>query len=317
MVSFVVAYSLLRLLSSGRALGGVVDRPNERSLHEKPISRTGGLAIMAGAAAGWVCAFQSSQHWQLFLWPCVLLLIAISFLDDMHSLPAGWRLLAHVLVSMLFLTQGAQQPWDGVYFMLLVALVWMINLYNFMDGSDGLAGGMALIGFGICSIAAWLGRAPELTLVCVVISVGAFAFLCYNFHPAKIFMGDSGSIPLGFLSGVIGIVGWQKMVWPIWFPTLAFSPFIMDATITLVKRLLRGEKFWQAHREHYYQHLVQTGWGHKKTALWEYALMLLAGLSALWLRIQSWDMQVIGLVLWVILYIILIVWMERRFRQEC
>lgn len=95
-------------------------------------------------------------------------------------------------------------------------------------------------------------------------------------------MGDSGSIPLGFLVAAMGILGWQQQLWSAWFPWVVFSPFIVDATVTLVKRSLRGARVTEAHREHYYQRLVQMGWGHRNVALVEYGLMVLAGGLALW-----------------------------------
>ncbi len=94
-------------------------------------------------------------------------------------------------------------------------------------------------------------------------------------------MGDAGSIPLGFLAAGMGLWGWQQGYWAVWFPLLVFSPFIVDASVTLAKRTLRGVKITEAHREHYYQRLIQMGWGHRNVALLEYALMLAAGVSAL------------------------------------
>ena len=93
-------------------------------------------------------------------------------------------------------------------------------------------------------------------------------------------MGDAGSIPLGFLAGGFGLAGWQAGVWPAWFPVLVFSPFIVDASVTLMRRALRRQRIWQAHCEHYYQRLVRSGWGHRKTALAGYALMLACGAVA-------------------------------------
>jgi UDP-N-acetylmuramyl pentapeptide phosphotransferase/UDP-N-acetylglucosamine-1-phosphate transferase len=157
----------------------------------------------------------------------------------------------------------------------------MTNLYNFMDGSDGLAGGMALSGFTIYGIAALMNNNDAFAMVNFTIGAAALGFLYNNFHPAKIFMGDSGSIPLGFLAAGIGLWGWQQGYWPIWFPVLVFSPFVVDASVTLVKRALRGAKVSEAHREHYFQRLIQMGWGHRNVALIEYGLMLAAGISAL------------------------------------
>ncbi len=144
-------------------------------------------------------------------------------------------------------------------------------------------------------------------VVCATISSACLAFLIFNFHPAKIFMGDSGSIPLGFLAAALGIWGWQQALWPIWFPMLVFSPFIIDATMTLMKRLLRREKVWLAHKSHYYQRLVQMGWGHRTTAITHYILMLFASTSAI-VAMQYWaDWVLVVLGVWLLIYIVLMV----------
>jgi UDP-N-acetylmuramyl pentapeptide phosphotransferase/UDP-N-acetylglucosamine-1-phosphate transferase len=170
----------------------------------------------------------------------------------------------------------------GVGWVLLavVAIVWMTNLYNFMDGMDGLAGGMAIFGFGSLAITAWLAGNGPVAFVTVSIAAAAGAFLWFNFHPARIFLGDAGSTVFGFLAAGLSLIGWQDGIWSLWFPVLVFSPFIVDATVTLLKRAFQGEPFWQPHRTHFYQRLVLSGWGHRKTVLAEYGLMLVCGLLA-------------------------------------
>jgi UDP-N-acetylmuramyl pentapeptide phosphotransferase/UDP-N-acetylglucosamine-1-phosphate transferase len=162
-----------------------------------------------------------------------------------------------------------------------LAIAWMANLYNFMDGSDGLAGGMALFGFAAYGAAAWSAGSIEFALVNFSIAAAAAAFLVFNFHPARIFLGDAGAVPLGFLAAALGLIGWLQHDWTWWFPALVFAPFIADASVTLARRLLKREKVWEAHREHYYQKLVRLGWGHRRTALAEYALMVAGGVLAL------------------------------------
>ena len=122
------------------------------------------------------------------------------------------------------------------------------------------------------------------------------AFLIYNFHPARIFLGDVGSIPLGFLAAALGVVGWRDDVWPPWFPILVFAPFIGDATVTLLKRLLRGDRIWQAHREHYYQRMVRMGLGHRCTAWLAYVAMMVCAAAALYGRTQPPAVQAIAFV---------------------
>ena len=125
-------------------------------------------------------------------------------------------------------------------------------------------------------------------------------------------MGDAGAIPLGFLAAVCGIAGWQRDTWPLWFGVAVFSPFIVDATLTLLRRLARGAKVWEAHREHYYQRLVQTGWGHRKTLLAEFMLMTVVCSAALaGLRLPA-EMQAVLVAGISALFLLLIVLLERK-----
>ena len=246
------------------------------------------------------------------LWGGTAILMAVSVADDIYHLPAVWRLLAHfaaAALAMAYLLYGS----FGLPFLLLAIIItaWMINLYNFMDGSDGLAGGMALFGFGFYGVAAWISGNELFALVNFSIAASALAFLIFNFHPARIFLGDAGSIPLGFVAATLGAMGWRQNDWPAWFPFLIFSPFIMDASVTLLKRALKRRKIWEAHREHYYQRLVQIGWGHRKTAWLEYALMLAAGASALWAIRQQLPLQTAVLVCWAIFYLLAMIIFDR------
>lgn len=212
----------------------------------------------------------------------VVVLFAISLLDDMRDFSILFRLAVHLLAAGAISVYLFLSDYDlSVTVLVLFAVAWMTNLYNFMDGSDGLAGGMALFGFGSYGLAALFAGNTGFALLNFSISAAAVAFLIFNFYPAKIFMGDAGSVPLGYLVGVFGVFGWMNGHWSWWFPVLVFSPFIVDASVTLARRLFRGERFWQAHRDHYYQRLVQLGWGHRKTALAEYALMAASGTAAL------------------------------------
>lgn len=272
-----------------------MDRPNERSLHARPIPRTGGLAIMAGVVAG--CVLVPSLPWAALL--LALTLGLLSFADDLRSLPISVRFAAQLAAAGVFtLLHLAALPHVLWAVPVVLGIVWVSNLYNFMDGSDGLAGGMAVIGFGCLALAAVKGGDLGIATLCAVLAAAALGFLVHNFPPARVFMGDAGSVPLGFLAATLGYLGWGRGLWPAWFPVLVFSPFVVDASVTLVKRALRGERFWQAHKQHYYQRMVQIGLGHTRTALIQYALMLATGASALvalelqernqWLLVAAW-----------------------------
>lgn len=265
--AFVICWLVLAwLLRRGRL---PMDHPNERSLHATPTPRIGGLGIMAGVA---VASAWLAGGMLLPVMLAAFALAAVSVLDDVRGLPVVLRFLAHFVVAAACLLALGLSGWALVGATL--AVVWMTNLFNFMDGSDGLAGGMAAIGFGALALAAWLGGAPALAAFCASIAAAALAFLRFNFPPARVFMGDAGSIPLGFLAAVLGILGAMQEVWPWFFPLLVFSPFIVDASVTLGRRALRGEKIWQAHRSHYYQRVVLLGASHRQLAMAAYALML-------------------------------------------
>ncbi len=280
LVAALITLVLTRYILSSKVANKIQDVPNERSLHSTPVPRIGGVSLMVGLLSGWALMFDSLAWWVVLP---LLGLLLVSLLDDIHNLPVKQRLLVHLMASAILVGGSGLFAQQGVVIAVAVLLltVWMTNLYNFMDGSDGLAGGMALFGFTFYGIAALLAHNTPLALLNFCIAAAAAGFLYYNFHPAKIFMGDSGSIPLGFLAAAMGVWGWQQGDWAMWFPLLVFSPFIVDASITLVKRALRGAKVTEAHREHYYQRAIQMGWGHRNVALIEYALMLAVGVSAL------------------------------------
>lgn len=279
-LSFATSAAVLAVLLT-RLSRIALDRPNARSLHERPVPRSGGIAVMAGcAAASWLAPSTPV----LSALAAALALGALSFVDDVRGLPASVRFSAHLAAAGLLVLHLVHPMHPAAVVLLILAVGWITNLYNFMDGADGLAGGMTVVGFGTYAVAAHLAGDAALAAGCAGIAGAALAFLLVNFHPARIFLGDVGSIPLGFLAGALGIAGWRSEAWPLWFPLLVFAPFIGDATITLLKRCMRREKVWQAHREHYYQRLVRMGVGHRKTACVEYAAMLLCAGAALWAR---------------------------------
>ena len=271
--------TLAGLLRYGRL---PMDHPNARSLHATPTPRVGGLGIMAGMIAASLPIYVPA------LLPFIsgaLVLAALSLADDFRGLPIALRLSMHVAVAVGALLLMPHMT-VGERVLAASAIVWMTNLYNFMDGADGLAGGLTAIGFAALAVAAGGAGALSLALFSAAIAAAALAFLRFNFPPARLFMGDAGAIPLGFLAAALAVYGVTQNHWPALFPVMVFSPFILDASVTLIKRGVRGEKIWRAHREHYYQRLVRMGWSHRKLALAAYALMLACaagGLILLWL----------------------------------
>ena len=264
-----------------------LDRPNERSLHDTPVPRVGGVALAVGVAAA-VAAGLAPFGLALAL---AAGLAALSFLDDLRPLPTGVRLAAHLVASGIIAWYILSPMHPLELALVVLGIAWLTNLYNFMDGADGLAGGMSVTGFGAYALAAFAAGDADTASISLALAGAAAAFLAFNFPPARVFLGDVGSIPLGFLAGALGITGWRNDAWPLWFPLLVFAPFIGDATVTLVKRLLRRERVWQAHREHYYQRMVRMGLGHRGTAAVEYAAMLACAAAALLGRTQAPPVQ--------------------------
>ncbi len=294
----------------------ILDHPNERSLHSNPTPRSGGIAIVVAlfGSIGWSAwrfALPPEIYWLL---ASLFLVALVSFMDDRAGVKVVYRFAAHIVAAMFVMLAGLalstvplpSATWSlaaGPVAAISVAfVVWMINLYNFMDGMDGFAGGMAVIGFGSFAALGWFSGHASFMLVSLITASASAGFLLFNFPPARIFMGDVGSSSLGLLAASLSLWGARDGVFPFWVAVLVFSPFVVDATVTLVRRLVKGEKVWQAHRTHYYQRLVQMGWGHRKTVLWEYALMLAAAGSALWVVDKPSSTQWVILSLWVVLY---------------
>jgi UDP-N-acetylmuramyl pentapeptide phosphotransferase/UDP-N-acetylglucosamine-1-phosphate transferase len=309
-LSFVVAFVAVRVLLS-RFARLALDEPNARSLHERPVPRTGGIAVLLGTALS--VGFGALQLWLPML--IALGLAMVSFLDDLRGMPTAARLGFHFAAAGLLCWYFLSPMYFVEMVLLTLAVVWITNLYNFMDGADGIAGGMALIGFGAYGLAAYSAGHVALAALCIAVAAAAAAFLAHNFHPAKIFLGDVGSVPLGFLVGGLGVVGWRDDVWPLWFPLLVFAPFISDATITLLKRLIRADRVWQAHREHYYQRMVRMGLGHRGTAWRGYLVMLICAAAALFARTESAAMQAIMFAATSAMLAVVAVWVDLRWAQ--
>jgi UDP-N-acetylmuramyl pentapeptide phosphotransferase/UDP-N-acetylglucosamine-1-phosphate transferase len=257
-----------------------VDRPNERSLHEHTIPRGGGLAIWAGFVPAAIALPPPVGGWPWWL-GALSAVAAVSFADDLRGVPVAVRLAVHAaaaaIVAATFLAPAA----TPVPFVLAVVVIaWGANLFNFMDGSDGLAGLMAITGYGASAVAAALAGAGALAAICAAVAAASVPFFLANRPPASVFMGDVGSVPLGFLAAALGIAGTTLDAWPAWFPALVFLPFLADATVTLVRRALRGEAVWRAHRSHFYQRLHAGGAGHRGTlAVWGGAMAACAALA--------------------------------------
>lgn len=312
-VPAMVSAAVIAMARRARWAALFADHPNERSLHSQAVPRLGGIGVMAASLPMLMLAGSGAL---VLIAACALFLALVSLADDVRSLPIEVRLPAHAVAALVVVLAVGDPAWGWALAIgAIFAIVWMTNLFNFMDGSDGLAGGMALVGFGALAVAAADSGSMPLALGCAAIAAAAAGFLPHNFPPARVFLGDAGSVPLGFLAAALGAMGVARGAWAWWFPVLVFSPFIVDATVTILRRLLRGERIWIAHRSHAYQRLVLAGWSRRRLALASYALMTLVALSALVARRSGEAERYAIIFVWSAMYPMVLVAIERRARN--
>ena len=320
-MGFAISFALNRLLFGLGTRLVVNNDPLQRSPRDNPVPTHGGLAILTTVVIGLFVVVIFSKDFAIFMYTMIAgaaLTGAVSFWDDLRPLPLLPRFAVHILAAALLLLAGLNLDSLSIPGFPEVSLgllgppvtllftVWFINLYNFMDGLDGLAGGLGVIGFTFLAAVGWIGGHQSIVWCSVIIAGANLGFLVHNFPPARIFMGDAGSIPMGLLAAAISLWGVRAGAFELWVPLLIFSPFIVDATITLLRRVLYRERFWEPHCSHYYQRLVLLGWSHRKTVLAEYALMLGVGVSALVLHAAG-DGRIVltGLAGWGAVYFVL------------
>lgn len=275
----------------------VIDLPNERSSHTRPTPRGGGVAIVVAFYAGLLFLVASGQAQPRGAWAVLGAgagVAVIGFIDDHRHIAARWRLLAHFAAAAWALAWLGGLPalqlafirFDlGLVGSLLVAvlLVWLLNLYNFMDGIDGLAGVEAITVALPGAALWWLATGSTDALVPLLLAAAAFGFLLWNLPPARIFMGDAGSGFLGLVFGMLAVWSAQQQPRLFWTWLVLLGVFVVDATVTLLRRLWRRERVYEAHRSHAYQHAARVHGGHRVVTLAVGAINLLwlAPLAAL------------------------------------
>lgn len=305
-----------------------MDVPNQRSLHDIPKPRTGGLAILLAVSVGFFVLRNEINIGLLALLPYGLVILVAAFVDDIYSISALLRFFLQIALALVFVLSGlnlAVLSLPGLdiplnYFVgsavTVIFIVWVVNLYNFMDGMDGFAGGMAIIGFSTFAILSIMQGDINFAILNLVVVAAAFGFIVFNLPPAKIFLGDVGSTLFGILVALFILWADVTHIFPVWLGVIVFTPFFLDASVTLCKRVLKKEKVWQAHRLHYYQRLVLLGFGHKKTLMLEYIWMLICSLvSVFLLGSKNRDIQFITLTLFIVLCIAILVYIDIKAKK--
>lgn len=293
------------------------DLPGQRRSHVSRTPRGGGIApvlvfLIATPLLALNMADVPASLWWLL--GSTALVAAISWVDDHRSLPILPRIAVHLLAAVLLvlgaLGVGDDLPAIGQRLLLVVALVLATNFWNFMDGIDGIAVMQSAVTAALLAMAAWLAQAPPVLLPALVLLAALVGFAPFNLPKARIFLGDVGSTTLGFGLAGIGVLGlaedsWGWALWP-----MAAAPFMIDAGLTLLSRLLRGVRWYNPHREHLYQWLHRSGLSHPRVVAIYLACNLLLVVPSVLLLLQRPQR---GVALWIALWLLLsIIWLLSR-----
>lgn len=275
-----LSYWLTGKLRSYAVRHALLDHENERSSHQGTVPRGGGLAIVLSFALG-ITALQLfgllSAHLWFALMIAIVLLGFVGWQDDRLDLPASKRFVIHLLtsaavVAVIAFAQSQPMHFTALhpvvfYGLAIFALAWLLNLFNFMDGIDGIASLQVVSVAVFLALAAAHQGALNGVVLALVLAASVSGFLKWNWPPAKIFMGDVGSATLGLLMGVLALVSEAQWRVPLLAWVIMLSVFIVDASVTLLTRMLTGQRWYEAHRSHAYQRLSRRWQSHKKVSI--------------------------------------------------
>jgi len=301
----------------------IMDRPDHRTLHIGAVPRGGGLVIISALILALLIAAFSSGRTLFFA--CLALLVlgwaALSWSDDKYGLSPRKRLLIQILLC--FSTVAAFGWVDQVFgvnigligvIVSLIGVLWMANLYNFMDGIDGLAAAQTIVASTTLGFWFYMAGDTPMALVCLTLAAASYGFILHNWCPAKIFMGDVGSISIGAFFGTLIIIGTNRHEISVLNFLGLFAVFVLDSSLTIIRRCIKGEKIWLPHRQHYYQRLATAGYSHSQIAISAIILMIICSLLAT-LSVAYHDMivfSILGILITLIATLILVVWLEKQ-----
>lgn len=292
--SVLLSWQLTSLVRRYALSKNLLDLPNARSSHSVPTPRGGGLAVIIVLLSSVILTLFYPDASVPVLVSLFLVTAAFAFLgwqDDKHDLSATLRFFLQLFIAAVFIVTMA---WFGLLVftlsivggisMLLSVLwiVWMANLYNFMDGIDGISAIESIMLGVVTSFWFALSGVDSLAIISIAVAGGALGFLYWNWSPAKIFMGDVGSLALGAFFAILALIGSSIFEIPFSAFIILYAVYLADAGVTLLHRMIKREQWWQAHRSHYYQRAVQSGYSHAQVSLGVMMInLLLAGLATL------------------------------------
>jgi UDP-N-acetylmuramyl pentapeptide phosphotransferase/UDP-N-acetylglucosamine-1-phosphate transferase len=310
---------------------GVVDRPNARSSHSVPTVRGGGIAVVFVILVAMLWLAARHQSYLVALALIFFGLAAISFWDDLRSLSPTFRFGAQVIAAttaLLWLKfivppDGTMGGVNHIVF-LTISFVWVLgymNAFNFMDGINGLAGGQAFVtalGTAILAHLAGLSWTHPALFLALVVTAASAGLLPHNFPQAKVFMGDVGSVSLGFLLAVITVwIARETRWWLLPWLALLHANFVLDTGITMVRRVALGKRWTEAHREHFYQRLIRAGQSHQRVTLSEMALQGVVLVLLIVAQPTNWTGRILAALAVLLLWTGFFLYAEYMFRHAC
>jgi len=297
---------------------GAVDKPNARKVHTKPMPRMGGLGIYLA----YLVAVLATQEITLQLVGLLLgssILVVLGIFDDIKDLNAKFKLLMQILAAVIVMAMGVRIEFmtnvfggGAIYLDILslpITLIWIVgitNAINLIDGLDGLAAGVAIIASGSMAIVGWLSEQYFMASMAIILLGSTLGFLKYNFHPAKVFMGDTGSLFLGFNLSVLAIMGVAKSVTFISLaaPILVLGVPIFDTFFAILRRKMNHKPIFAADKDHLHHRLLSMGFSHRNTVLIIYAISFFLAASAVLITYLTTAeaVAVVAMVLTIILF---------------
>lgn len=292
--ALVCTYFLTYIIRKYAIKKAMIDIPGDRTSHDTPTPRGGGIAFVATwvlLLLGGYFAGIIDQELMVSILPASILIALVGFLDDHYDLSSVLRLVIQIIAAAIFLNSIYNMdglPSENVVidpnyirvFLELLAIVWSINLFNFMDGIDALASAEGIYIFFISGIFILLFTGGVEGLLAILLAFSIFGFLLWNLPPAKIFMGDTGSYFLGFMVPAFALICERKYGLPLVIWVILYGTFWFDALLTLIRRIIRKEKWYLPHKLHAYQRLHQSGMSHGRvTLIYLYVNMILAAIA--------------------------------------
>ncbi len=282
-VILVTGIMFLALILTGLAAwyarrSGMMDHPGERHSHVLVTPRGGGIGIILALliASPWLIG-SGDETWGKCVLPGMLVLAVLGWRDDHASLSARFRFFVQLAVSIYLVACAVNNGWiqgAGSIVLAVLFLVWMTNLYNFMDGSNGMAGLQGVFGGAVLFCLFDFAGQPSLALASACVAAACAGFLPWNLGHARVFMGDVGSISLGFVFGALLVIGAGNQAFSLPVALMVMLIFVTDSSLTLLGRVMKREQWYNAHKQHLYQRLIAHGWTHGRVALFYQAINL-------------------------------------------